>query len=339
MPKRTAFNRERLQQTLQAQHHVISRQQALSCRVPRRTLDHWTAPGGRWQRLLPGVYAAVTGTVTSDQRHMAALLYAGADSVITGSAAMRLHRLHPAGPDTVDVLVPAKTKRQSVGFVRIHRTTRMPADENVYKTDLIHFAPPARAAADAARGFKKFDDVRDVVSQVVQRQACTVQELISELRDGPSAGSLLLSAALAELGDGIRSVAEANLRNLIRASSLPEPMFNARLYKLDGAFLGMVDAWWDDAGVAAEVDSRAYHLSPADQDSDVERHDRLIAQGVLLQHFSPRRIKTEGAVVLSDIGTAIVSGRNRARLPIIALPADSRWADYLAQRELVSVAG
>jgi hypothetical protein len=330
MPKRTAFSRDRLEHILQAQHHVISRQQALSCRMPRRTLDHWTAPGGRWQRLLPGVYAAVTGAVTADQRHMAALLYAGPGSVITGATAVRLHRLNPSGPDTVDVLVPTNVKRQSAGFVRIHRTIRMP--EEVFTTGEIRFAGPARAAADAARGYSRFDDVRHVVSQVVQSRACTVRDLILELRDGPTTGSMLLSAALTELSDGVRSVAEADLRKLIRGSSLPAPMYNAKLYTLDGVLIAVVDAWWDDAGVAAEVDSRAYHISPASQDHDAVRHDKLIALGVLLQHFSPRRIKAEGRAVLSDIRTAIVSGRNRPRLAIIALPADATWAGHVAER-------
>jgi hypothetical protein len=251
---------------------------------------------------------------------MAALLYAGPGSVVTGHAALRLHRLYPEGLAEVDVLVAEETRRQSVGFVRIHRTTRMPAD--IYSTDLIKFAGPARAAADAARHCTKLDDVRDVVSKVVQKRACGLPDLIAELRAGPSAGSLMLSVALTELGDGVRSVAEADLRRLILASTLPTPMFNAKLYTLDGVFIAMVDAWWDDAGVAAEVDSRAYHISPADQDRDAARHGRLTELGVLVHHFSPQRIKSQGNTVIANLTGAIANGRNRPRLPIIAREAD-----------------
>ena len=70
MPKRSAFDRERLRQVLQAQHQVITRRQALLCGMPHSTVDRYIAPGGPWQRLLPGVYLAVTGTVTQDQRDM-----------------------------------------------------------------------------------------------------------------------------------------------------------------------------------------------------------------------------------------------------------------------------
>src|SRR5580693_4239634 len=161
MPKRSAFDAERLRQVLRAQHHVITRQEALLCGLPPSTLDRYIAPGGRWQRLLPGVYLAFTGAVTQDQREMAALLYAGPRSLITGSAAVRHHRLSPPGPNLVDVLIPWTDRRQSTGFVRVHRTRRMPARR--YRIGMIRFTKAPRAVADTARSLTRFDDVRHVV--------------------------------------------------------------------------------------------------------------------------------------------------------------------------------
>jgi hypothetical protein len=288
--------------------------------MPTSTLDRYIAPDGRWQRLLPGVYLAVTGKATREQREMAALLYAGPRSLITGAAAVRRHHLRAAGTDTVDVLVPANVHRQSVGFVRVHRTRLMP--ERIYVTGPIRFTRPARAVADAARGLNRFDDVRQVVCDAVQRRACTVGELAEEFRAGPAAGSTLFREALAEIGDGVRSVAEADARLLILRSDLPRPMFNARLYDENGDFIAMVDAWWPEAGVAAEIDSHAYHLTAGDQDRTTERHDRLIAHGILALHFPPKRLKTDGPGVISDLRSAIERGLGRPRLPIKALPAD-----------------
>jgi hypothetical protein len=71
----------------------------------------------------------------------------------------------------------------------------------------------------------------------------------------------MFRSVLAEVADGIRSTAEGDLRDLIRAARLPMPLFNPSLYKGD-TFLAKPDTWWPDAGVAAEVDSRAFHLSP-----------------------------------------------------------------------------
>ena len=320
MPKRSGCDLERLRRVLQAQYQVVTRRQAQLCGMPTSTLDRYIAPGGRWQRLLPGVYLAVTGQATQEQREMAALLYAGRQSLITGAAAVRRHHLRAAGSDLVDVLVPANVQRQSVGFVRVHRTRLMP--ERIYVTGPIRFTKPARAVADAARSLTRFDDVRHVVCDAVQRRACTVADLAQELSAGPAKGSTLFREALAEIDDGVRSVAEADARQLILRSDLPKPMFNARLYDENGDFIAMVDEWWPEAGVAAEVDSRAYHLTAGDHDRTTERHDTLIAHGILALHFPPKRLKTDPQGVLSDLRSAIEQGLARPRLPITALPAD-----------------
>lgn len=318
MPKRSAFAEERLRRVLQAQYQVVTRKQALLCGLPPSTLDRYATPGGRWQRLLPGVYLAVTGTATQDQREMAALLYAGPRSLLTGSAAMRRHRLRPAGPDVVDVLIPWGRSRQSTGFVRVHRTRRMP--ERLYVTGKIRFAKPPRAVADAARSLTRFDDVRHVVCEAVQRRACTVAELTEELQAGPVPGSAMFREALAEVGDGVRSVAEADFRRLILRSPLPRPMFNAQLFDADGIFIATVDAWWQQAGVAAEIDSRAYHFAAEDQDRTTDRHDELTAHGIFPLHFPPKRIKTDAAGVIRQLQSAIEMGLGRPPLPITALP-------------------
>jgi hypothetical protein len=320
MPRRSAFDAERLRQVLRAQHHVITRQQALMCGLPPSTLDRYIAPGGRWQRLLPGVYLALTGTATQDQREMAALLYAGPRGLITGSAAVRHHRLSPPGPNLVDVLIPWTDRRQSTGFVRVHRTRRLPSRR--YRIGMIRFTKAPRAVADTARSLTRFDDVRHVVCDAVQRRVCTVAELTEELTAGPAAGATLFRDALAEIGDGVRSVAEADSRILILSSDLPRPMFNARLFDANGVFIATVDAWWPEAGVAAEVDSRAYHLSADDQDRTTERHDRLLAHGILLLHFPPKRIKADPAGVISELRSAIEQGSRRPPLAITAPPAD-----------------
>jgi len=319
MPKRSRFDPERLRRVLQVQHQVITRRQALLCGMPHSTLDRQIAQGGPWQRLLPGVYLAVTGTATRDQREIAALLYAGPRSLITGSAAVRRHRLSSPGPDVVDVLIPANSRKQSVGFVRVHRTRRIP--ERRYVSGKIRFTKPPRAVADAARSMTRFDDVRHVVCAAVQQRACTVAELTEELRAGPAAGATLFREALAEIGDGVRSVAEGDLRVLILDSGLPRPVFNAQLFDAEGVFIATVDDWWPEAGVAAEVDSHAYHLSAQDQDRTTERHDRLIAHGILLLHFPPKRIKTDPAGIISDLRSAIEEGLRRPPVPITMLPA------------------
>jgi len=72
--------------------------------------------------------------------------------------------------------------------------------------------------------------------------------------------------------------------------------------------------------VAAEVDSRAYHLAAEDADRTTDRHDELAAHGILPLHFTPRRIKTDGPGIIRQLQSAIEEGLGRPPLPITAVP-------------------
>ena len=298
---------------------MVSRAQALECGVSRGRLDHLVQPGGRWQRILPGVYVVNTGAVSADQRAMAALLYAGPQSLLTGAVAVRRHRLQCAGLNQVDVLVPEGVRVRSAGYVRIVRTGRMPVKWS--RTNRIRFVPLARAVADATRFMTSLGDVRALVAEAIQNGRCDVSSLVAELNNGPVGGSRLYRVALRECIAGSRSAAEGDLMTLIGRSGLAEPMYNAELYTADGTFLGIADAWWQRAGVVAEVDSRRYHLSPADYERTVMRHNRMAARGINVLHFLPDTVKTEPSTVIRSLRGAIRSGVARPPLLIVAKPS------------------
>jgi hypothetical protein len=318
MPILSGYDRERLARLLGLQYAVVTRSQALECGMTRGAIAYRLKPDGPWRQLLPGVYLTVTGSATSDQRDVAALLYAGPHSVITGSVAVRRHNLRCAGLNVLDVLVPADSRRKSTGFVQIQRTTRMPGD--LYTTGPIRFTSLARAVADAARGMTRFSDVQALVCEAVQRGRCTLEELGQELDHGPSAGRRWYRMALAEISEGIRSAAEAQLKRLIDRSDLERPMYNADLYTLDGIFLGRPDAWFARAGVGGEVDSIEYHMRAKDYEETTNRHNRMEAAGIHMLHWLPSTIKAEPHRIITDLRAAIEAGRKRPPLPIRAIP-------------------
>ncbi len=286
--------------------------------MPDSTVQSWVAPGGKWLKILPGVYSTVTGKAAVEQRQVAALLYAGAHSVITGPAAIRLHRLRSPGPDTIDVLIPWTVKRQSIGFVRIHRTRRVPG---FYRRGPIRFARAARAVADAAREFTALDDVRAVVAEAVQKQACSLAEIGLELEEGSTRDSFHLRVALAEVRDGIRSVAEARFRQRVQRSDLPPPRYNVFLRAADGTDIGEADAWWADAGDSAEIDSQEYHFYRDGWLRTDAKHSRMLKYGILPHHFAPSRIDNDWRNVYDELKSSIHEGRQRPRLPIVAFDA------------------
>src|SRR5690242_20507683 len=287
MARSTRLDREALNRILGEQLDLITRQQALTSGLTRHALGHRLRPGGPWRTLLPGVYLAVTGAPTPLQQEMAALLYAGPGSLVTGPAALRCHHIGAAEPDLVDVLVPAARQRHDIGFVRLYRTARMP--ERIWERGPIRYVPPARAVADTARGMTNLRDVRAVVADAVQRRACQVRDLAAELTAGPNAGSALFRMALADVAGGIQSVAEADLKDLLVKAKIPMPLFNPALYDKNGTFIARPDAWWPELGIAIEVDSAEWHISPEDHASTLARGRRLARYQIVVLRFTPGR--------------------------------------------------
>ena len=302
---------------LRQQGDIITRAQALAAGWSEGTLRHKTRADGPWAIVLPGVYMSHNGPLTGVQREIAAVLYAGAECVITGQAALSRHGVPMPPADVVDVLVPESARRQSAGFIRLHRTSRMP--DRPWVSDGIRWAPVPRAVADVARGGLALRDVRPLVATAVQRRMCTIQQLAAELSSGPTQGSGALRAALEEVADGVASAAEGDMRKLIKSSGLPEPLYNASLY-VGEDFLARPDLWWRDAGVAGEVDSREWHTSPEQWKRTMARHSAMSARGIIVLHFAPSHIRTDGARVIAELRSAIEEGLRRPALAIRTVP-------------------
>jgi hypothetical protein len=181
--------------------------------------------------------------------------------------------------------------------------------------DGLRWAPPSRAIADTARDGSDLRDVRALVADAVQHQKCSIRELGAELDAGSRRGSASFRAALEEVADGIASVAEGDLRQLIKRAGLPEPMYNPDLYVGSG-FLARPDTWWPDAGVACEVDSREWHYSAEQWARTMERHRRMTAYGIFVVHITPKQLRTDGKQIAAELRATIEAGCKRPPLVI-----------------------
>jgi hypothetical protein len=318
MTRSSRLNHDALAARLAKQCNLITRQRALACGLTNDALLHRLRAGGPWQKVLPGVYLAGTGAPTVDQREMAALLYAGPQAVMTGPAALRRHGVRAPGTRIVDILVSARCKRKGTAFVRVHRTATLP--EMVCFDQGASLVPAARAVADTVRKLTSLRDARAVVADAVQTNCCRVDQLADELERGPKRGSALLRQALGEVADGVRSVAEADLHALLKRSGLPMPLFNPRLF-YERQFIAVPDAWWPAAGVAVEVESREWHLSPDGWERTLERDAEMSKHGIIVLHFTPRQIRTQPQAVIATIKEALTTARGRPVPPLRAVPA------------------
>ena len=287
--------------------------------VPRSTVSHRCRAGGPWQLLLPGILLLHNGPVTRADRRRAALIHGGPGAVLSGLDALELYGMsrmpRPSGP--VHLLVAADVRRAGSGRVLAERTDRLP----VAAPGRWPLAPEARAVLDFARRSRDRAEVRGAIAEVVQRGRCTPADLNTELAAGSRRGSALPREVLREIGDGVRSAAEAQAHALLARSGLPAAMWNPRLHDRTGRFVAMPDAWFDDVGMAWEIDSLEWHLGPTDYARTVERRAAMMRAGVVVVHHLPSALRENPSQVLQDLAVNHAHAAHRPRPSVLALPA------------------
>lgn len=268
--------------------------------VPGSTIMSRIAPTGPWQRLLPGVLAAHRGIPTRRERVLAALKYAGPDSVLTGAPALVEHEIAAArrGSGRPHVLVPHTCRRASHSFLVVERTRRMPTRVSGGR---LRLAPVPRAVVDACRRQENLDSVRAIVAEAVQNGWCGVTDILAEVRLAARQRTALTRAVLRELEAGIRSVAEAKVRAALVSLGIDDLLWNVDLYTSDGEFVARPDAYCPRTGVALQVDSMQWHLSPAMYRRTQMRHRDLTAWGVLVLPWSPADAVADPGAVAAGI--------------------------------------
>lgn len=109
------------------QRGLLTRAQALAAAIPAGVIDDRVRTR-RWAPVLPRVYLVRPCDDPDELRVRAALLWAGADAVLTGIAAAAWHGLVPDLPATVRVVVP-RPRRQLLrpGLALVGRTL-LPCD-------------------------------------------------------------------------------------------------------------------------------------------------------------------------------------------------------------------
>ncbi|GAA2670516.1 MULTISPECIES: hypothetical protein [Actinosynnema] len=162
--------------------------------VPSHVIEARCRPGGRWQRVLPGVVLLSADPPTFLQRLRAAQAYAGPGSVITGVAALRAQGVRGL-PDSgrVHVLQPESRRLTGYDYVFLERTTRLPQPVRGHGLSL---APPARAVLDAARREPHPLRLHHLLAAVVHAGLCTAQALLTELDAGSRRGTAAPRATL-----------------------------------------------------------------------------------------------------------------------------------------------
>ncbi|MCT2588193.1 hypothetical protein [Actinophytocola gossypii] len=250
-------------------------------------------PSGPWQRLLPGVVLLSNTPPTRRQRVRAALTYAGAEAVLTGTDAITAHGVPVPQSDEVLVLVPAARRATSRSYVTVERTTRLPTP---VRRNGLPTAPLARATTDAARHERDRERLRTTLFAPVQAGSCTIADLRQELNVGNQRGSAGPRALLADKDHEVVPFIQALATRLLRSAPLPPPRWQVPLHTAKGTKLGVADAWWPEAGLAWNLGAQHHPLPTTEQAKPL-----LAAAGITVLHTDPARLSTHPTDVVAEL--------------------------------------
>jgi hypothetical protein len=297
-------------------HHVATSADLIALGLSGRTIEERCRDGGPWRRLQQGIVLLRDAPPSRAQRIQAALTVAGPEAVVTGVDALALHGLGGARLDgPVHVLVPPRRHSRLVDGVFFDRTSALPVAQLRARFPV---APLPRAAIDTCRRAPSADHVRALLTSVIREAQVSPATLREELDKSATRGTALPRRILAELDDGVRSLAQGWAKRLIRRTGLPMPRWRVPVTSETGAHLATPDAWWDEVGLAWEVDSYAFDLSPTDYAAALCRATHLTAAGIVVVHTPPAQLRDAPAEVADLLRAAHTQAASRPRPPVAA---------------------
>lgn len=301
---------------LATQDMVATRRQLLDCGLSKETV-RWNS-GRKWRVLLPNTYLLQPESATVRQRHIAALLYAGPGSAITGLAAARFHGLRAGNrSEAIEVVTPPSRRRRSVGYVTIRPSLLV--DSACIERGPLRYVSVSRACVDTAAALRSTSAREALFIEASQKGLASLDELaewIHRLRSRDAAG---LHGALAAAASGAWSLPELRLLDLMAtSSSLPEVWPNAKINDASGLPLLTPDAWFDDVAMAVLVHSRRHHSEADLWDNTVSRDAGLVMSGIVVAGVTPHQIDHEPGSVLSRIEATHAAASVRPRPNVTA---------------------
>lgn len=297
-------------------HHVASSADLIALGLSGSAIEERCRDGGPWRRLQPGIVLLGNSPPSRAQRIQAALTVAGPEAVLTGVDALALHGLSAARLDgPVHVLVPPRRQSRLVDGVFFDRTNALPVPQ---LRSAFPVAPLPRATIDTCRRATTPEHVRALLTETVRRGRISPSTLRDELARATSRGTALARRVLAEIDDGVRSLAQGWARRLVHRAGLPTPRWRVPISGPTGAHLATPDAWWDDVGLAWEVDSYGFDITPADYAAALRRATHLTAAGIVVVHTAPIQLRDEPATVADLLRGAHHQAAARPRPPVEA---------------------
>jgi hypothetical protein len=295
----------RLAPLFHAQHHVVTRAQAMSAGATPRMVER-RLTSGRWIAVAPGTYRAAGAPPSWRSDLMAVCLHLGC--VASHEAAAALHGLSAPPPPVPVVSVLGRAAHRS-DLARVHQTLVLPAGHRTV-VDEIPATTVARTLVDLAARIRPAR-LRRVVDDALVRRLVRYDDLddaFGALARRGRPGIAAMRELLADHGPGLampESELEARVLALLDAHDIPAPVRQA---PLPGAGVeGRVDFAWPSARLIVEADGRRWHARFLDFDAGAARSRRVVLDGWRVLPFTWRDVRLTPEVVAAEVRRALRS--------------------------------
>lgn len=278
------------------QHGVISRRQILALGVDGSFIDYWLS-ARRLHALHLGVYAVGHKHLTPRALWLAALLACGETSLLSHRSAAALWKIAFLELGRIDILIPGRGTRFRPG-IAIRRTRNLP-DGDRTEIDGIPVTTLPRTLLDLA-AIASHLQLRKAVAEAARQELLDVPSLVAlcDSRSGCRGTGDLRRIALEQRGpiSATRSPPETDFLAVCIRRGLPTPAVNVPLAGYEADF------FWRPADLVVEVDSRGYHRSWAEQESDRAKDAALQEAGNNVLRYSAETLYAEEDRVFAQIG-------------------------------------
>lgn len=261
----------------------------------------WLVRSGRWQRPHPRVYVAQSGPVTTRQREIAALAYAGGGAVLCCATAASLDGLVGQEDRRIHLAVPADRQiRRQRGLV-IHRSRQL-GDPDVHPVREPARVRPARAVLGMIAHTRSPDQVRATLAAAVQQGIVTVEQLRAMAdRMGTRRHHALIVRTLDDIGGGSHSLPELDAIRALREDGVPLPDERQKRFR-DGRYY--LDLWWKLARLVVEIDG-SLHLLAATYWEDMLRQNEIGLDGNLVLRYPSFVIRERPRLFSGQVAEAL----------------------------------
>ncbi|MEA2213357.1 MAG: hypothetical protein QOF83_3305 [Solirubrobacteraceae bacterium] len=283
-----------------AQSGMVHRRQLNAIGFSRSMIAH-RVRDGRLHLRFPGVFAVAYPRTDLTARLIAALLYAGDDSVISHRSAAALWGLTPP-PEVIDL-----TRQGRYVHPQPHLCAhRVPVLD--LRDVRLHQGLPVTAAArcllDMAADADD-DETEHAVAEARVRRLVNDADLEGALSRAPNRpGARRLARVIrGDAGRVItRSQAERLVLRLVAEAQLPTPETNVRVLNFE------VDFLWRAQRVVVEFDGFEFHRHRAQFEKDRRRDQVLIAAGFRVIRLTWRQLRDEPMALAVRIGQVLGAG-------------------------------